>query len=106
MFIRDCNIPGPDERPEPGVRWTRVFDGTYNSKGHEILAVITSLIGFHIPFTAKLCLDSTNNMAENKACTYDIEASIDLRIKILEVFGDSALVIIKSEEIGKLGIRS
>ncbi|XP_050914864.1 uncharacterized protein LOC127129782 [Lathyrus oleraceus] len=32
-------------------------------------------------------------MAEYEACIYDIEAAIDLRIKILEVCGDSALVI-------------
>lgn len=32
-------------------------------------------------------------MAEYEACIFGIEASIDLRIKILEVYGDSALVI-------------
>ncbi|XP_050889357.1 uncharacterized protein LOC127094580 [Lathyrus oleraceus] len=32
-------------------------------------------------------------MAEYEACIYGLEAAIDLRIKILEVFGDSALVI-------------
>lgn len=32
-------------------------------------------------------------MAEYEACTFGIEATIDLRIKILEVYGDSTLVI-------------
>lgn len=32
-------------------------------------------------------------MEEYEAYTYGIEATIDLRIKMLEVFGDSALVI-------------
>ncbi|XP_050920135.1 uncharacterized protein LOC127137751 [Lathyrus oleraceus] len=32
-------------------------------------------------------------MAEYEACIYGLEAAIDLGIKILEVFGDSALVI-------------
>lgn len=32
-------------------------------------------------------------MAEYEACIFGIEAMIDLRIKILEVYGDSALVI-------------
>lgn len=32
-------------------------------------------------------------MAEYEACIYEIEAVIDLRIKIFEVYGDSALVI-------------
>jgi ribonuclease HI len=32
-------------------------------------------------------------MAEYAACIYGLEVAIDLRIKILEVFSDSALVI-------------
>ncbi|XP_050892835.1 uncharacterized protein LOC127098317 [Lathyrus oleraceus] len=83
----------PEEGPEPGSRWTLVFDGASNARGHGIGVVITSPTGFHIPFTARLCFDCTNNMAEYEACIYGLEAAIDLRIKILEVFGDSALVI-------------
>lgn len=49
--------------------------------------------GFHLPFTARLCFDCTNNMAEYEACIYEIEATIDLRIRILDVYGDSTLVI-------------
>src|ERR1044072_6513452 len=93
MFIRECNIPGPEEGPEPGSRWTLVFDGASNAVGHGIGAIITSPTGFHIPFTARICFDCTNNMAEYEACIFGIEAAIYLRIKILEVYGDSALVI-------------
>ena len=32
MFIRDCNIPGPDEGSEPGSRWTLVFNDASNAK--------------------------------------------------------------------------
>ncbi|XP_058733191.1 uncharacterized protein LOC131604791 [Vicia villosa] len=49
--------------------------------------------GSHVPFTARLMLDCTNNMAEYEACIMGLEEAIDLRIKILNVFGDSALVI-------------
>ncbi|XP_050877403.1 uncharacterized protein LOC127081165 [Lathyrus oleraceus] len=97
MFIRDFTMPGfevsPEEGPEPGSRWTLVFDGASNARGHGIGVVITSPTGFRIPFTARLCFDCTNNMAEYEACIYILEATIDLRIKVLEVFGDSALVI-------------
>lgn len=89
MFIRDCNIPGPDEGPGPGVQWTLVFDGASNVQGHGIRAVIISPIAFHIPFTIRLCFDCTNNMTKYEACIYGIEASIYLRIKIFEVFEDS-----------------
>ncbi|XP_050916554.1 uncharacterized protein LOC127131682 [Lathyrus oleraceus] len=84
---------GPEEGPEPGSQWTLVFDGASNARGHGICVVITSPTGFHLPFTTRLCFDCTNNMAKYEACIYGLEAEIDLRIKILEAYGDSALVI-------------
>ncbi|XP_050890121.1 uncharacterized protein LOC127095483 [Lathyrus oleraceus] len=89
LFIRDCNIPSP----EPGSRWTPAFDNASNARGHGVGAIITSPTGFHLPFTARLCFGCTNNMAEYEACIFGIEATIDLRIKILEVYGDSTLII-------------
>jgi ribonuclease HI len=70
-----------------------MFDGASNARGHGIGVVITSPTGFHLPFSARLCFDCTNNMAEYEACIYSLEVAIDLRIKILEVYGDLALVI-------------
>ncbi|XP_050890984.1 uncharacterized protein LOC127096462 [Lathyrus oleraceus] len=97
MFIRDFTMPGSEisheEGPEPGSQWTLMFDGASNARVHGIGVVITSPTGFHLPFTARLCFDCTNNMAEYEACIYDLKAAIDLRIKILEVYGDSAMVI-------------
>lgn len=104
MFIRDCNIPDPDAGLESWSRWTHMFDGASDVKGHGIGEIIISLIGFHIPFTAKLCFDYTNNMAEYEACIYGLEANIELRIKILEVYKDSTLVITQVQ--GECMIRS
>ena len=70
-----------------------MFDGASNAMGHGIGAVLTSPRNTHIPFTARLCFDCTNNVAEYEACVMGLEAAIDLKIKILEVYGDSALVI-------------
>ncbi|XP_050889816.1 uncharacterized protein LOC127095125 [Lathyrus oleraceus] len=95
MLIRDYNILGPEEGPEPGSRWTFVLDGASNAQGSGIGEVITSPTGFHLPFTPRLCFSFTNNMAEYKACIFYIEAAIDLRIRTLEVYGDLALVIIQ-----------
>ena len=70
-----------------------VFDGASNALGNKIGVVIISPTGFHTPFTAKLCVYCTNNMAEYEACIMGLRAAIDLRIKFLSVYGDSALVI-------------
>src|ERR1044072_5648085 len=37
--------------------------------------------------------DCTNNMEEYEACIMGLEEAMDLRIKVLYVYGDSALVI-------------
>ncbi|XP_050877616.1 uncharacterized protein LOC127081401 [Lathyrus oleraceus] len=94
LFLKECYPrPYPDKGPEPGSRWMLVFDGASNALGNSVGDVITSPTGFHIPFTAKIYFDCTNIMAEYEACIYGIEVAIDLRIKYLNVNGDSALVI-------------
>ena len=66
-----------------------MFDGASNALGHNIGEILTSLKNFHKPYTARLCFDFTNNIAEYEACILSLEAAINLRIKYIEVFGDS-----------------
>ena len=70
-----------------------VFDGASNALGNGIGVVTISLEGYHTPFTARLCFDCTNNMAEYEACIMGLRAAIDLRIKFLSLHGDLTLVI-------------
>ena len=55
--------------------------------------MIVSPQGHHIPFTARIVFECTNNVAEYEACILGIEEAIDMRIKCLDIYGDSALVI-------------
>ncbi|XP_050916395.1 uncharacterized protein LOC127131523 [Lathyrus oleraceus] len=89
MFIRDYNILGPNEGPEPGLRWTLVFD---SARGHGIGVIITSPTSFHLQLTFRLYFVCTNNMEEYEACIYGIESTISLRIKVLEVYRHSAIM--------------
>ena len=93
LKVKDCDEPTLDEGPEPGSRWTMEFDGAVNQYGNGIGAVIITPQSSHIPFTARLTFKCTNNMAEYEACIMGLEECIDLRIKYLDVYGDSALVI-------------
>ncbi|XP_050916752.1 uncharacterized protein LOC127131911 [Lathyrus oleraceus] len=93
MLVKDCETPSPDEGPEPGSCWKMMFDGSSNCMGHGVGAVLMNPNGGYTHFTARLCFECTNNIAEYEACILGIEAAIDTRIKILTVYGDSALVI-------------
>jgi hypothetical protein len=66
MVIKDCEIPGPDEGLEPGSRWKLAFDGSSNYSGHGVGAVLMNPNGGFTPFTARLCFDCTNNVANMK----------------------------------------
>lgn len=70
-----------------------MFDGASNACGRGVGAVIITPEGSHIPFTARICFDCKNNIAEYEACIMGLEEAIDLRIKNLIILGDSALVI-------------
>ncbi|XP_039031357.1 uncharacterized protein LOC120166029 [Hibiscus syriacus] len=73
--------------------WKMNFDGASNAVGYGIGALLVSPEGEHYPFTSRFSFECTNNMAEYEACILGIQAPIERKIKILEVFGDSALVI-------------
>ena len=87
MNLDDYDGADPDER------WTLMFNGASNAAGHGIGEILTFPRNTHTPFTARLCFDCTKNVAEYEACVMGMEEAIDLKIQILEVFGDSALVI-------------
>ncbi|XP_058725936.1 uncharacterized protein LOC131597244 [Vicia villosa] len=87
MYLKsnDYEEPLHGEGPDPESRWGLIFDGAINAYGRGIGAVIVMPQGSHVPFTARLIFDCTNNMAEYEACIMGLEEAIDLRIKILDV---------------------
>ncbi|XP_058750167.1 uncharacterized protein LOC131623180 [Vicia villosa] len=93
LKAKDCEEHLPKEGPEIGSIRGLIFDGDVNTYGRGIGAIIVMPQGSHIPFTARLMFDCTNNMAEYEACIMGLEKAIDLRIKILDVYGDLSLVV-------------
>ena len=74
-------------------KWIVWFDSMSNALGHRVGAALVSPDNQCIPFTARLGFDCMNNMAEYEACALRIQAAIDFNVKLLKVYGDSALVI-------------
>ena len=93
LKMKDCDEPLFEEGPDPESRWGLIFNEAVNVYGSDIWAIIITPKGTHTPFSARLTFKCTNNMAEYEACIMGIEESIDLRIKNLDIYGDSALVI-------------
>ncbi|KAA3479217.1 RNA-directed DNA polymerase (Reverse transcriptase), Ribonuclease H [Gossypium australe] len=73
--------------------WKLNFDGASNAVGNGIGAVLVSPNRDHYPFTCKLDSDCTNNIEEYEACIMGLRAAIEREIKLLEVYGDSVLLI-------------
>ncbi|KAJ9167259.1 hypothetical protein P3X46_021923 [Hevea brasiliensis] len=77
----------------PNDVWEMYFDGAVNLSGNGIGAVLVSPDGEHFPIAVKLRFDCTNNVAEYEACVSGLQAAIEMKVKKLEVYGDSALII-------------
>ena len=69
------------------------FDGASNAQGHGVGAILVTAENQCIPFTTRLGFYCMNNMAEYEACTLGIQPAIDFNVKLLKVYGYSALVI-------------
>ncbi|KAA3479565.1 Integrase, catalytic core [Gossypium australe] len=65
-----------EEDSQKGHHWKLKFDGASNVVGNDIGAVLVSPNGDHYPFT---------NMAEYEACVMGIRATIERKIKVLEL---------------------
>ena len=73
--------------------WKMYFDGASSVLGRGVGAVLISPEENHCPFTVKLSFECTNNVEEYEACVLGLQVIIEKKIKSLNVYGDSALVI-------------
>jgi len=73
LKMKDCDEPLFGEGPDPESKWGMIFDGVVNVYGSRIGAILITPKGTHIPFTARLQFDCTNNIVEYEACIMGIE---------------------------------
>nr|XP_012466222.1 unnamed protein product [Gossypium raimondii] len=86
-------VAATEENSQMNHVWKLNLDGASNVVGNGIGAVLVSPSGDHYPIASKLDFDCTNNIAEYEACIMGIRVAIERKIKVLKVYGDSALVI-------------
>ncbi|XP_021673527.2 uncharacterized protein LOC110659788 [Hevea brasiliensis] len=73
--------------------WKMYFDRAINLSCNGIGAVLVSPNGKHFSVAVKLRFECTNNVAKYEACMSSLQAAIEMKIKKLKVYGDSALII-------------
>ena len=77
--------------------WRMYFDGVANHYGYGIGVLLISSHGDHISRSVSLTfLDrypAMNNIVEYKACILGLETALELKIRRMEIFSDSNLVI-------------
>jgi hypothetical protein len=73
--------------------WIMYFDGAVNMYGNGAEAVIIFPDDRQYPISIKLQFDCTNNIAKYEACTHSLEAPTKMKIKKLNVYRDSMLII-------------
>ena len=97
---RPIDIDFPDEQfvsVTSIIGWRLYFDGAANQSGFGIGILLVSPQGDHIPRSVWLTFSDhhrlTNNIVEYEACITGLETALDLRVRQLEIHGDSNLVI-------------
>lgn len=77
------------------------FDGAVNSTGYGIGAILISPKGKHYPIVVKVTFHYTNNIAEYKGYILGLKAALEFKVRGLEVYGDSMLIIFQTTGNGK-----
>ena len=72
------------------------FDGATNLSGSGTGAILISPEGRHYPVSAKLVFSCTNNVAKYEACILGLQLALSMKVKRLQVYGDSMLIILQT----------
>lgn len=74
------------------------FDGVVNIYGYKVEAFIISLNSRQYPISIKLRFGRTINIVEYETCIYGLEVIAEMKIKNLNVYGDSMLISYQVKE--------
>jgi ribonuclease HI len=69
------------------------FDGSLNIDGAGAGVLFISPTNKELHYVLRIYFPTSNNAAEYEACLHGIRVAVELGVKRLHVYGDSALVI-------------
>jgi ribonuclease HI len=86
----DTQLPPPQIQAEC---WTLYFDGSVMKTGEVAVFLFISPLGEHMRYAVRLHFPASNNMGEYEALLCGLRIAIETCIKLLDIRGDSQLVI-------------
>jgi len=89
----DENLLVIEEEEEKTDWWTMFFYGAVNVYGNGVGAMIISHDQKLYPVSVKLHFECTNNTVEYEAYILSLEAALEMKIRKVDVYGDSMLII-------------
>ena len=89
----DENLLSIEDEEEKTDWWTMFFDGAMNVYGNGAGVVIVSPDQKQYPVLVKLHFECTNNTVEYEACILGLEAALEMKIRKVDVYCDSMLII-------------
>jgi ribonuclease HI len=84
------NTPISDSSPK---HWKMYFDGSLNINGARVGVYFISPSGDRLSYVLWIHFKASNNAAEREVALHGLRIAVELDIKRLMVFNDSALVI-------------
>ena len=92
-FVAEWTViqePIPATCPE---HWVMYFDGTLNINGAGASILFITLTKDKLRYVLRIHFPSSNSAMEYEACLHGLRIAVELGVKRLMVYGDSALVI-------------
>ena len=86
---------------EEEATWKMYFDGASNQHGYGVGVLLIAPDRVHIPLSSKLNFVATKNVIEYKTCIVGLEALLAIDVKEVEIYEDSALVLVQAQRIWK-----
>jgi ribonuclease HI len=92
FIVEWTNLSSPPDQG-PIEYWKMYFDGSLNFDGASAGVLFISPTKEQLRYVLRIYFPTSNNATEYEACLHGMRIAVDLGVKRLYIYGDSALVI-------------